>query len=512
MGETVVQALHQCNGGNSKVLAICAYSKMIWTTGVDFYCAIMCFSTAAQPYIRGATRARVLVSLLGFACLWLCVSLGGAQYFWYREGVVGDTDERSDLEHLYSWPEISVWASGATLTVLLYFCLQCDGAYWVSHGYGINADIYGDQPRLSQIRSLSGFNLHSALLRQRLALDLHALLSQPNTVVPDTQSRFLESDTRARSSSLSEMVPQLNLGLSFAKLSVGRCIGEGSSSFVFMGRFGTLEVAAKRFVLDTINEDAIRSINSELMCAHVLGQHQSIVQLHGFVVEPPYVFHVYELCSRGTIKEVVQRKETPSSFWFSMQLAIGCAKGLAYLHSFSPPFVHRDIKPTNYLVREDWSVKLADFGESKTAAGGCDVSKSVVGTPLFMAPEVWRVWDGQSEQVHYDEKVDVYGLAMVIWVLAARQYPFQTSLEDRELRPLCGAVCSGQRPPIDTAWPSELAKLLSKGWDTESCHRPSVEWTLSRLQEISHRAGVRERALHDRRDLDDGGKTDHESI
>ena len=88
----------------------------------------------------------------------------------------------------------------------------------MSHGYGINADIYGDQPRLSQIRSLSGFNLHSALLRQRLALDLHALLSQPNTVVPDTQSRFLESDTRARSSSLSEMVPQLNLGLSFAKV------------------------------------------------------------------------------------------------------------------------------------------------------------------------------------------------------------------------------------------------------------------------------------------------------
>ena len=33
------------------------------------------------------------------------------------------------------------------------------------------------------------------------------------------------------------------------------------------------------------------------------------------------------------------------------------------------------------------------------------MSKSVVGTPLFMAPEVWRVWDGQSEQVHYDEKV-----------------------------------------------------------------------------------------------------------
>ena len=70
---------------------------------------------------------------------------------------------------------------------------------------------------------------------------------------------------------------------------MGECIGQGAKSFVFRGRFGELPVAVKRFCLDTIDRDAIRSINDELCSTFILGSHRSCVQLHGFVVEPPYV-------------------------------------------------------------------------------------------------------------------------------------------------------------------------------------------------------------------------------
>ena len=102
----------------------------------------------------------------------------------------------------------------------------------MSHGYGITADIYDKSVRASSFR-LSTFDsdidTHAALLRQQLALDLHALLSQSDCPLPLPQSRFLgeTSPQRAQTKSsshsgylLSSLLPSLNLGLSFAKASI----------------------------------------------------------------------------------------------------------------------------------------------------------------------------------------------------------------------------------------------------------------------------------------------------
>ena len=60
-----------------------------------------------------------------------------------------------------------------------------------------------------------------------------------------------------------------------------------------------------------------------------------------------------------------------------LALALEAAKGMLYLHSRSPPVLHRDLKSANLLVDKDWHARLADFNLSRvmdSALGGCDAS------------------------------------------------------------------------------------------------------------------------------------------
>ncbi|WIA39905.1 hypothetical protein OEZ86_013347 [Tetradesmus obliquus] len=87
-------------------------------------------------------------------------------------------------------------------------------------------------------------------------------------------------------------------------------------------------------------------------------------------------------------------------------------EGLLYLHAHDPPIVHRDLKCDNILVNgTSGQVKIADLG-----LASCQRGLSVVGTPEFMAPEIY-------DEV-YNEKVDIYSFGMCMLELATLEYPY----------------------------------------------------------------------------------------
>jgi serine/threonine protein kinase len=98
----------------------------------------------------------------------------------------------------------------------------------------------------------------------------------------------------------------------------------------------------------------------------------------------------------------------------------GCAAGLAHLHERG--FIHRDIKPDNYLLRDDNAVKLIDFnlgmkpsgGLSKLFGGG---KTKVQGTHSYMSPEQIR---GQS----LDVRTDVYSFGCMLHEFFTGKTPF----------------------------------------------------------------------------------------
>ena len=126
--------------------------------------------------------------------------------------------------------------------------------------------------------------------------------------------------------------------------------------------------------------------------------HSNLVRLYGGVWNEgaDKLCIVLEFCANGSLKSFLKDE---AGTWTGMRhgLALGTAKGLAYLHhDLSEPLIHRDIKPDNILVGIDVVAKLADFGEStrfdKKAAkeDGRDdaLSMTMVGTKLYCAPEI----------------------------------------------------------------------------------------------------------------------------
>lgn len=90
---------------------------------------------------------------------------------------------------------------------------------------------------------------------------------------------------------------------------------------------------------------------------------------------------------------------------YTIKLLWQVACGLTDIHSAS--IIHRDIKPSNILIDENGVVKILDFGLARNE-GGDALTRSIIGTPGYMAPELFR-----SGQISFDNKIDVYAFGVL---------------------------------------------------------------------------------------------------
>ena len=78
--------------------------------------------------------------------------------------------------------------------------------------------------------------------------------------------------------------------------------------------------------------------------------------------------------------------------------------------------MHRDIKADNVFLCSNGMLKLGDFG--LTTPHVDDVKGGMAGTPLYMAPEIFK---GQ----HYDFKVDIWALGVLLYRMITQKYPYE---------------------------------------------------------------------------------------
>ncbi|KAL5065784.1 hypothetical protein RYX36_027521 [Vicia faba] len=143
-----------------------------------------------------------------------------------------------------------------------------------------------------------------------------------------------------------------------------------------------------------------------------LGQlrHEHLVKLIGYCCEEEHRLLVYEYLPRGSLENQLFRRYSASLPWSTrMKIAVGAAKGLAFLHGAKKPVIYRDFKASNILLDSDYNAKLSDFGLAKDGPEGDDthVSTRVMGTQGYAAPEY--IMTG-----HLTAMSDVYSFGVVL--------------------------------------------------------------------------------------------------
>ncbi|XP_078517738.1 serine/threonine-protein kinase WNK2 [Lissotriton helveticus] len=166
-------------------------------------------------------------------------------------------------------------------------------------------------------------------------------------------------------------------------------------------------------------------------------QHPNIVRFYDFwescVKGKKVIVLVTELMTSGTLKTYLKRfkvmKPKVLRSWCRQIL-----KGLHFLHTRTPPIIHRDLKCDNiFITGPTGSVKIGDLGLATLKRAS--FAKSVIGTPEFMAPEMY--------EEHYDESVDVYAFGMCMLEMATSEYPYS---ECQNAAQIYRKVTSGVKP------------------------------------------------------------------
>ncbi|KAM8836732.1 serine/threonine-protein kinase WNK4 isoform 2-T2 [Spinachia spinachia] len=215
-------------------------------------------------------------------------------------------------------------------------------------------------------------------------------------------------------------------------------IGRGSFKTVYKGldTETTVEVAWCELQTLKLTKAERQRFSEEVEMLKGL-QHPNIVRFHdswkSTVKGHKCIILVTELMTSGTLKTYLKRfKEMKLKLLqrWSRQIL----KGLHFLHTRSPPIIHRDLKCDNiFITGPIGSVKIGDLGLATLKSAS--FAKSVIGTPEFMAPEMY--------EEKYDEAVDVYAFGMCILEMATSEYPYS---ECQNAAQIYRKVTSGMKP------------------------------------------------------------------
>ncbi|KAA6360717.1 MAG: putative NEK protein kinase, partial [Streblomastix strix] len=138
-------------------------------------------------------------------------------------------------------------------------------------------------------------------------------------------------------------------------------------------------------------------------------------------------------------------KERVMSVW---EIFAQMALSMNHLHSHD--VVHRDVKPENIFVMADRSVKMGDFGLLKLLTD-LSYAKTVVGTKLYMAPEIFT-------KNRMDKRSDMYSLGIVVFELLTGKHPFAADTEQA----MIDKMTNNEVAKLPEQVPKDLADIVMR--------------------------------------------------
>ncbi|KAB1224116.1 Protein kinase APK1B, chloroplastic [Morella rubra] len=197
-------------------------------------------------------------------------------------------------------------------------------------------------------------------------------------------------------------------------------LGEGGFGSVFKGWIDEHSLSATRpgtgvvIAVKRLNQEGLQGHKEWLAEINYLGQlrHPNLVKLIGYCLEDDHRLLVYEFMPKGSMENHLFRRGShfqPLSWSVRMKVALGAAKGLAFLHNAESQVIYRDFKTSNILLDSHYDAKLSDFGLARDGPTGdkSHVSTRILGTFGYAAPEYLATG-------HLTAKSDIYSFGVVL--------------------------------------------------------------------------------------------------
>ena len=289
-------------------------------------------------------------------------------------------------------------------------------------------------------------------------------------------------------------------------------LGQGSFGKVYRGTWLGSKVAIKvptaengqGIEMTGLPQRVLDDFRREL---HVMAglRHDNIQDLRGLCFTPEGPAIVSKYYARGSMANVLQQglrsAECCAELTWKrrLQMALDVAAGMLYMHSQSPPVIHRDLKAVNCFIDEHWKALVGDFGLTKQMHDqAISTSTSSAATnPRWMAPELMADSDNMGESV-YTTKTDVYAFGMVLYETLTWKAPFAVDGRGWEI---VNKVARGERPSLPKRLPCapgedafaglpEFLELMKKCWAQDPAERPEFEQIHAQLEVMIAKYGL----------------------
>ncbi|XP_028034078.1 cyclin-G-associated kinase isoform X2 [Bombyx mandarina] len=227
------------------------------------------------------------------------------------------------------------------------------------------------------------------------------------------------------------------------KLRVKKVIAEGGFAFVFVAQDVTTgtEYALKRLM--AADEQANKNIIQEISILKKLSGHPNIIKyIAASFIDKTKTSHgmgeyllLTDLCSGGSLMEALQNRGQAFPLPTILRVFYQTCRAVQHMHAQVPPIAHRDLKLENFLISNEGTMKLCDFGSATTDVYSPNPSWSanqrnmleenlaLFTTPMYRAPEMLDTWDNRK----IDHSVDMWALGCILYTLCYMQHPFEDS-------------------------------------------------------------------------------------
>eukprot|EP00288_Rhodomonas_lens_P016262 CAMPEP_0177698216 /NCGR_PEP_ID=MMETSP0484_2-20121128/4921_1 /TAXON_ID=354590 /ORGANISM="Rhodomonas lens, Strain RHODO" /LENGTH=291 /DNA_ID=CAMNT_0019209291 /DNA_START=212 /DNA_END=1083 /DNA_ORIENTATION=- len=229
-----------------------------------------------------------------------------------------------------------------------------------------------------------------------------------------------------------------------------------------------LLMVVKQIDLSFVTEEEHNNAERE---AHLLSSlsHPNIIRFYDDYIDDEMLHIVMEYAPLGTLKQHLNKltafMREPQVLW----LFTNIVQGLAFLHEHK--VMHRDLKSDNIFICEPFVPKLGDFGVAKRLNSAQPMAVSVVGTPLYLSPELCN---GQP----YNTKSDVWALGVLLYEMCARRAPFQAGNQGAVIK----KILMGEYAPLPRTYSDEVTGMVSSCLAQDPNLRPSSQDLLGLLE------------------------------